>query len=202
MVFSERVSAQAFKLTLRAGAKFNDGAPVNSAAVKDPRLITAGADRFGSQCVVVAIDARRRQSAPGWEVVVGFVGAAGVIAFVLLARHRLVLALVSPDLARAAGVRVERLSLLYLLAFSFTVALGLRYLGVLLMGSLIIIPAATAKQVGRGLGAMLVVAVVVAVLSTLAGTVLARVLQRESGPIIIVVASAVFFLSLLGSRRR
>jgi len=139
---------------------------------------------------------------PGWELLLGLVGTAGVVVFVLGARHRLVLALVSPDLARSAGVHVERLNLLYLLAFSFTVALGLRYLGVLLMGSLIIIPAATAKHLARGLGSMLVVAVAVAVSATLAGTALARALQRETGPVIITVAAGIFFLALLGRRPR
>ncbi len=41
---------------------------INSAAVRDPALIAAGADRFGSQCIVVAIDARRRDDDSGWEV--------------------------------------------------------------------------------------------------------------------------------------
>jgi len=46
-----------FQRLLRAGA---DKISVNSAAVKDPTLISRAAERFGSQCVVVAIDARRR----------------------------------------------------------------------------------------------------------------------------------------------
>jgi cyclase len=51
---------------LRAGA---DKVSVNTAAVKRPSLITEGAERFGSQCIVIAIDARRRPgSASGWEV--------------------------------------------------------------------------------------------------------------------------------------
>lgn len=50
---------------LLAGA---DKASVNSAAVKSPDLLSAGADRFGAQCIVLAIDARRRDS--GWEVYV------------------------------------------------------------------------------------------------------------------------------------
>ncbi len=45
-----------------------DKVAVNSAALADPELITRGADIFGSQCVVVAIDAKRREDAPGWEV--------------------------------------------------------------------------------------------------------------------------------------
>lgn len=55
-----------FQRLLRAGA---DKISVNSAAVKDPTLISRAAERFGSQCVVLAIDARRRPE--GWyEVVV------------------------------------------------------------------------------------------------------------------------------------
>ncbi len=50
---------------LSAGA---DKVSVNSAAVRDPGLITDAARHFGSQCIVVAIDARRRKDAQGWEV--------------------------------------------------------------------------------------------------------------------------------------
>ena len=121
--------------------------------------------------------------------------------FILAARHRLVIALVSPDLGAHGRRSRARLSLLYLLAFSLTVALGLRYLGVLLMGSLIIIPAATAKHVTRSLGSMLAVAVMIAVASTLVGTSLARAFHRETGPVIIAVAAGVFFLGLLMRRR-
>lgn len=52
---------------LLAGA---DKISINSAAVRDPDLITRGAQRFGSQCIVVAIDARKRADSVGWEVYV------------------------------------------------------------------------------------------------------------------------------------
>mgnify|MGYP002563722166 CR=1 FL=1 len=55
-----------FQLLLRAGA---DKISVNSAAVADPGLISRAAERFGSQCVVLAIDARRRPEG-SYEVVV------------------------------------------------------------------------------------------------------------------------------------
>jgi len=134
------------------------------------------------------------------ETMAGLAAAALVTGFLLTARSRLVIALVSPDLARTAGVDVPRLDLVYLLAFVLTVALGLRYLGVLLMGSLIIIPAATAKQLAGSLKGMLLIAVVVAVLSTLLGSWGAGVLHLETGPLIIAIASACFFLSLLRHR--
>lgn len=62
-------SLETIKQLLRAGA---DKVSINSAAVRDPNLIDRASDRFGNQCIVVAIDARRRQdhSNPGWDVYV------------------------------------------------------------------------------------------------------------------------------------
>jgi ABC-type Mn2+/Zn2+ transport system permease subunit len=137
-----------------------------------------------------------------WEIATGLAGVVAVSGFVLTQRSRLVLAQVSADMARTAGVSVARLELLYLLAFSLTVALGLRYLGVLLMGSLIIIPAATAKLIARSLDEMLAVSVVCAVVSTLGGEALAARLGRPTGPVIIALAAALFFASLPLRRAR
>ena len=50
---------------LAAGA---DKISINSAAVREPELIERCANRFGSQCIVVAIDAKRRDDGSGWEV--------------------------------------------------------------------------------------------------------------------------------------
>src|SRR4051812_36925192 len=50
---------------LRAGA---DKVSINSAAVRTPDLVNEGAERFGSQCVVLSVDVRRREGGPGWEV--------------------------------------------------------------------------------------------------------------------------------------
>lgn len=54
-----------FKVLLREGA---DKISVNSAAIMRPELISKAADKFGSQCVVVAIDARRRPDGSGWNI--------------------------------------------------------------------------------------------------------------------------------------
>ncbi len=58
-------SVEDFKAILREGA---DKISINSSAINTPRLISDAADKFGSQCVVVAIDARRRDDGSGWNV--------------------------------------------------------------------------------------------------------------------------------------
>mgnify|MGYP004591670239 CR=1 FL=1 len=54
-----------FKVLLREGA---DKISINSSAINRPELISEAAEKFGSQCVVVAIDARRREDGTGWNV--------------------------------------------------------------------------------------------------------------------------------------
>ncbi len=62
-------SLETIKELLRAGA---DKVSINSSAVRDPDFVNRASDRFGRQCIVVAIDARRRSdpSHPGWDVFV------------------------------------------------------------------------------------------------------------------------------------
>ena len=173
---TETVIGVVFSASLAVGALFTEGESLIEALFGRPGTLTV------------------------WEMGFGVAGSLGVAIFILSQRHRLVVALVSRDLARTSGVDVARLSLLYLVTFSITVALGLRYLGVLLMGSLIIIPAATAKHLARSLNSMLSIAVAVATFATLAGTSLAHAIHRETGPVIIAIAAGVFFASLLKRR--
>lgn len=91
---------------------------------------------------------------------------------------------------------------IYLLAFALTVALGLRYLGVLLMGSLIIIPATTARTLASSLAGMLWLSVALALVATVLGTLGAPLLRVAPGPLIIAIAAACFLLGLLGRRYR
>jgi ABC-type Mn2+/Zn2+ transport system permease subunit len=168
---------------------------VFSAALAGGALLTTGEDLmealFGGPTIGVA---------SRWELVGGVGGALCVIAFALLARDRFVVMLVSSDVARTVGINVRRLSLVYLLAFALTVGLGLRYLGVLLMGSLIIIPPATARYLARNLTQMLVLSATVALVSTVIGALLAEHWRRPMGPMIVAVAATCFFLSITVAR--
>lgn len=58
-------SVEDFKAILREGA---DKVSINSSAINNPNLIREAADKFGSQCVVVAIDARKREDGSGWNI--------------------------------------------------------------------------------------------------------------------------------------
>jgi ABC-type Mn2+/Zn2+ transport system permease subunit len=131
------------------------------------------------------------------ETIFGLSGAAAVVLFMLTQRDRLTVMLVSPDVARTAGINVRLMNLLYLQAFALTTALGLRYLGVLMMGALIIIPPAAAKRLAGSLNQMLLTSALVAAAATAAGHAIAARLHQETGPIIVTVAAVLFALSLM-----
>lgn len=125
-----------------------------------------------------------------------------IIAFLLSQKYKLTLSILSPELAKTSGLNINKLNLYFLMAFVATMLLGIRYLGVLLMGSLIIIPGAVGKNLGTSLNSMITVGTTTAVVSTLLGIFLSRSLNYEPGPSIIIIAALIFSSSLLVKRRQ
>ena len=122
-----------------------------------------------------------------------------VILCLMLLKNRLVLSVFSPDLAAATGVNVNRADLYFLLLFSLTVLVGLRFMGTLLASALIILPAATARQFTDKLSHFLVVSSAASLLSVVAGFALNALVLKLStvGPSIVIFAAFMFVLSLL-----
>lgn len=120
-----------------------------------------------------------------------------VMLFVYLFRHKLVLTLFNADLAKTSGVDVSRLNLYYLLIFSLTLVLGLRFLGALLVGSLIIVPAAISRQLTHTLRNFLFASAGAAVLSVGLGFAANQLYSFPLGPTVVIISAALFLLSLL-----
>ena len=126
-----------------------------------------------------------------------------VIFSVFLLKDQLSLTIFSPDLAAATGVNVSRLDLYFLLLFSLTVLVGLRFMGALLASALIIVPAATARQLTNKLSHFVLLAAAASLLSVTAGFLLNVFVFKFStaGPTIAILSSMLFGLSLLRKTR-
>ena len=122
-----------------------------------------------------------------------------VVVFLAQMRDQLILNLFSPELAAATGVKVARLDLGFLLVFSLTVLVGLRFMGVLLSSALIIIPAATARQLTDRMTLFVVVTSATSLFSVAAGFLVSTLIFKTStvGPTIVIVSVLLFALSLL-----
>ncbi|HTX14238.1 MAG TPA: metal ABC transporter permease [Candidatus Baltobacteraceae bacterium] len=119
-----------------------------------------------------------------------------------LLKDRLALAIFSPDLAATTGVNVDRVNLSFLLVFSLTVLIGLRFMGTLLASALIILPAAAARQLTEKLSNFLVVSAAISLVSVLAGFLLNAFVLKLSilGPTIVLFSAFFFALSMLAKK--
>lgn len=135
--------------------------------------------------------------------VLGLAAILVVILSVFLLRDQLSLSIFSTDLAAATGVRIARLDLYFLLLFSLTVLVGLRFMGALLASALMIIPSATARQLTNRLSSFLILAAAASLVSVAAGFLLNALVFKFStaGPMIAILAAVLFSLSLLGRTR-
>jgi ABC-type Mn2+/Zn2+ transport system permease subunit len=125
----------------------------------------------------------------------------GIVVALWLLRNRLIISLFSPDLAKSAGINVNTANLYFLLLFGLAILSSLRFLGALLVGSLIIIPASAARQLTHSLGAFLVTSTLLSVASMLIGFWIANSYNLELGPTVVVTATAIFVLSLLKKKK-
>jgi len=133
----------------------------------------------------------------------GMAAVLSVIGSVFLLRDQLSLSIFSPDLAAATGVNVSRLDLYFLLLFSLTILVGLRFMGALLASALIILPAATARQLTNKLSRFFLLAAAVSAFSVTAGFLLNVLVFRlaTAGPTIAILSAMLFCFSLLGRTR-
>ena len=139
---------------------------------------------------------------PSLSLLTFLLGVAAVVLVILVIfrfKDQLLLSLFSPELAAATSVRLDRLNLYFLLMFSLTVLVGLRFMGALLAGALIIIPATTGRRLAGNLPHFLMYSCLASVASVGLGLLItAFVLPRFSpGPIVVAISALFFALSLL-----
>jgi ABC-type Mn2+/Zn2+ transport system permease subunit len=101
-------------------------------------------------------------------------------------------------LAAATGINLNRLNLLFLLSFSLTVLIGLRFMGALLAGALIIVPAATGRRLSNSIGVFLLASTLASVLAVGIGFLINTYVFRSLSiaPTIVIVSVLLFCLSL------
>ena len=123
-----------------------------------------------------------------------YIGGAIVIIMLLMNWSSLVLMTLQEDLAQAEGIRVFLCNLLLMFLMTLVVAVSIRSVGILLISSLLIIPAATARQLARSPEGMAIIASFIGVTSVGLGIYFSFALDTPSGPTIVASAASLFTL--------
>lgn len=120
-----------------------------------------------------------------------------LMAVIIAIHKKLALNMVSQELATSIGVKSKQLEFIYLMMFALGVALGIKFVGALLMGALIIIPAAAAKNIARSLHGFMLLSVVFGSSLAVAGVFVSAAYGYPPGPIFILSGTVLFVLSLV-----
>jgi zinc transport system permease protein len=110
---------------------------------------------------------------------------------------KIVLSLISEELARSKGINTALVNLLYLLLVSVTVAIGIQVTGTLLVGFLVVTPAAAARVVSGNLSRYLPLSAIFGVVSAVSGIILANSINILPGPLIVISGVAIFAIMLV-----
>lgn len=124
-----------------------------------------------------------------------------VILIVTLLYKELFLVSFDEELAEASGIRAKALNLLLVILAAITVSLSMRIVGILLIGALMVIPVITAKQFERSFRDTIFMSIAFSLTSVISGLFLSYYFDLASGGTIVIIALAIFFLSLLANRR-
>jgi len=165
------------------GAMFTLALAIGILIIPEPELLEA---LFGDITSVTIIDT-------GIAVVVS-------VAALLIANRiykRLVLSMISEELAVSKGISVSKMNLLYLLLVSLVVAVGIKIVGTLLVGFLVIVPAAAAKNLSSDLFKYAVLSAVFGAISAFAGIVSSNFLNLPTGPLVVISGIIIFVASVL-----
>jgi ABC-type Mn2+/Zn2+ transport system permease subunit len=120
---------------------------------------------------------------------------------VLLTRvifKRIVLSLISEELAVSHGINVARNNLLYLLLVSLVVAIGIKIMGTLLVGFLVVTPAAAARTMSSNLSRYSILSGVFGAISSFVGIISANSLNLPPGPLVVLSGVAIFLVVIAG----
>jgi ABC-type Mn2+/Zn2+ transport system permease subunit len=121
-------------------------------------------------------------------VVVSFV----VVVLTRFISRKVVLGLISEELATSRGINIPATNLLYLLLVSVTVAIGIQVTGTLLVGFLVVTPAAAARVVSTNMSRYFILSAIFGAASAISGIMLSNSLNIMPGPLVVVSGMMIF----------
>jgi ABC-type Mn2+/Zn2+ transport system permease subunit len=125
-----------------------------------------------------------------------------VISLTRVIYKKIVLGLISEELAISKGINISRINLLYLLLVSLTVAIGIQITGTLLVGFLVVTPAAAARIISANLSRYLTLSAIFGAISAISGVLLSSYFDVLPGPLVVISGITIFAATIIIRWRR
>jgi ABC-type Mn2+/Zn2+ transport system permease subunit len=135
------------------------------------------------------------------EAAIAIVVSVLVIALTKFIYRQIVLGLISEELATSKGISIARTNLLYLLLISLTVTVGIQITGTLLVGFLVVTPAAAARIISANLSRYIRLSSMFGVISAVVGIVLSNYMNVVPGPLVVITGIVIFIVAAIARWR-
>ena len=131
------------------------------------------------------------------DLLITFLSVAAIIVIISLIRRGLTISTLSKDLAKSMNVSVDKMNFLFLIMVSLIVAIGIKVAGTILTGSLVIIPAAAAKNISVSISKYTLLAALFGAIASIGGVFAAALWSLPPGPSIILTGGIIFLATLV-----
>lgn len=132
----------------------------------------------------------------GFDISLALILSSVSIALLLLFYKKFTLAMISPDLSYSAGFKPHLFEFIFLMIFALVVAVGIKFAGALLMGPLIIIPAAISRNIAGSMKSYLYLSAIIGIISALLSVLISIYCALDPGPVFVILAGIAFFASV------
>jgi ABC-type Mn2+/Zn2+ transport system permease subunit len=126
------------------------------------------------------------------DTIITVIISASVILVTKTIYQKLAVSMISKELAIASKIKVERINLIYLFLVAIIVALGIKEVGTLLVGALVIVPAAAAKNISSTLSRYSLISAIFGLVSATSGVMLSSYVNLPAGPLVVIVGAVIF----------
>jgi zinc transport system permease protein len=130
------------------------------------------------------------------DVLASFIMTILVLAVLAIAGKKLIFIAFDSALAKAEGINVNFYETLLLILLAAVIALAIKFVGIILVTALLIIPAASAQNIARSLASMFALSALVSLAATLIGMTASIAVRAPSGPAIVLTAAVIFAITL------
>ncbi len=132
-----------------------------------------------------------------WDGIFALAAAIAVFGIMMKISDKMMMGILSEDLAVSSGIKVRKINFIFLLLVAIIVSLGVKIVGTLLMGALVIVPAAAAKNISRSFRQFTFWSSFFGLISAVSGIYFAGIFFIPPGPAVVISGVILFIISLI-----
>lgn len=135
------------------------------------------------------------------EILYVFIAAIVVISFWYFTFNKLNVISINSTLAKSKGIDVKKIDNIFVVLIAIMVMISIRWIGILLINSLLILPAASSRNIAKNMRTYHLFAILFSLFSGIAGVIVSYYFNIGAGPMIVLISGGIYFLTLLAKKK-